>query len=118
MLSVKALLTKILTRISVLDKESYTDVSSFRFFKRGKTVTCIARVGSGHHLNPTSALVKVGTLPTGYKPVMDVQAPVLWGNYVNVTGMVQILANGDVKVYASSAQSNVQPWVTFTYCIA
>jgi len=49
---------------------------------------------------------------------MDIQAPILWGNYVNVTGMLQILANGTVKTYASSAQTDVQPWISFTYCVA
>lgn len=43
---------------------------------------------------------------------------ILWGNYVNVTGMIQVLTNGDVKIYASSAQSDVQAWVSFTYCVA
>lgn len=105
-------------RIKVLDDEQYTDISSFRFYKRGKMVTCVAMVGEGHHLNPTSALVNVGTLPAAFRPAMDVQAPMLWGNYVNVTGMIQILANGDVQLYASSAQSDVQPWISFTYCVA
>lgn len=118
MLNQKKLDTKVAERIKVLDNEQYTDISSFRFYKRGKMVTVIAKVGSGHHLNPTSALVPMGTLPSAYRPIMDIQAPLLWGNYANVTGMLQILANGTVKIYASSGQTDVQPWISFTYCVA
>lgn len=105
-------------RIKVLDDEQYTDVSAFRFYKRGKMVTCIAKVGSAHHMNPTTALETVGTLPSAYRPIMDIQAPILWGDYVNVTGMLQILTDGTVKIYASSSQTDVQPWISFTYCVA
>ena len=118
MLNQKKLNTKVAERIKVFDDEQYTDIASFRFYKRGKMVTCIAKVGSAYHMNPTSALVAIGTLPSAYRPIMDIQAPILWGNYVNVTGMLQILANGTVKTYASSAQTDVQPWISFTYCVA
>lgn len=118
MLNMKKLTNKILVLLKTLNDEQYTEASSFRFYKRGKMVTCIALVGNAHHLNPTSALVKVGSIPAAYRPAMDVQAPLLWGNYVNVTGMIQVLTNGDVKIYASSAQSDVQAWVSFTYCVA
>ena len=103
--------------VDIINKAEYTDVSVFRFYKRNKNVTCVAKVGNDYHMNPTSALVKVGTLPESYRPPMDVQAPLLWGSYVNVTGMIQILTNGDVKLYASSGQTDVQPWVTFTYAL-
>lgn len=118
MLNQKKFDTKVAERIEVFDDEQYTDVSSFRFYKRGKMVTCIAKVGSAYHMNPTSALSTIGTLPSAYRPIMDIQAPILWGNYVNVTGMLQILANGTVRIYASSQQTDVQPWITFTYCVA
>lgn len=117
-LNQKKIDTKAAETINVLDDEQYTDVSSFRFYKRGKMVTCIAKVGSAYHMNPTSALVTVGTLPSAYRPIMDIQAPILWGNYVNVTGMLQILTDGSVNSYASSAQTDVQPWISFTYCVA
>ena len=118
MLNQKKFDTKVAEEIKVLDDEQYTDVSSFRFYKRGKMVTVIAKVGSAYHMNPTSALRAVGTLPSAYRPIMDIQAPLLWGNYVNVTGMWQILANGTVNIYASSGQTDVQPWISFTYCVA
>lgn len=118
MLNQKKFDTKVAERIEVLDDEQYTDVSSFRFYKRGKMVTCIAKVGSAYHMNPTTELGTIGTLPSAYRPIMDIQAPILWGDYVNVTGMLQILANGAVRIYASSQQEDVQPWISFTYCVA
>ena len=118
MLNQKKFDTKVAERIEVFDDEQYTDVSSFRFYKRGKMVTCIAKYGNAHHLNPISAISTVGTLPSAYRPTMDIYAPMLWGGYANVTGLLVIQTDGTVGIYASSSQTDVQAHIAVSYCVA
>ena len=92
--------------------------SIFSFTRRGKTVTVTAKQGAGQTLNPVPTFTKVGTVPDSFKPVEDVIAPMMWGGYINQTGAVKVDINGDVWVYASTGQTNIEGYACFSYSVA
>ena len=87
----------------------------FDFKRTGNLVTVTTRGDA--RLNPTSEFFKIGTVGNDFKPSSTVTAPMTWGSFANVTGLVRIETNGDIKIYASSAQSNVQGWCNFSYFV-
>ena len=112
MLNLKALLTKILTQITPIDK-SY-----------GSDTIFVRRIGNVVYMNTSATITVTGgsytnwfTLDTDFRPTATRYMVSVIGGNANVLVLVRVATNGQVSIFCPTTNSNATIWFSGSYMI-